>query len=238
MNDELHLFRGKPYILNSWLEINQPTLGEICDFGEQTYFESVVGLTATPSDYQVPLDDQGIDFQTLDDFDLFLSIYREFTSARTKLLFGQVDISKFQIARDDNFFLIEPENGWIIDKDVYTEIVQCVCKTHNRQQNREYYGNEFTRKQMIENQRRRLKRKRKPQSFTSVLKPLISFVVNSGHSMHNYETIWDITISQLYDAVLRIEKIMNIEHIYSGIYAGTVEANKIKPETLNYLGAL
>ena len=73
MNDELRLLRnaslGLEYAVNDSIKIRNPTLGEICEFGEQEYYGMATALTCNPSAYKVALHDMGIDYTTLTDFD-------------------------------------------------------------------------------------------------------------------------------------------------------------------------
>ena len=76
MIDELKLFRqsslGMEYIINDNIKIRHPTLGEICEFGEQEYYGMATALVCNPSAYKVALFDMGLDYTTISDFDFFI----------------------------------------------------------------------------------------------------------------------------------------------------------------------
>ena len=48
--DELQLYFGDDYIINDYLQITQPCIGEVVGYGESQYFSMVHTLTAIPSD--------------------------------------------------------------------------------------------------------------------------------------------------------------------------------------------
>lgn len=55
------------------LFVRIPTVGEILD-NESSYYSLISSLTASPFQYMVQLDDMGIDYTKLNDYDLF-SVY-------------------------------------------------------------------------------------------------------------------------------------------------------------------
>ena len=72
--DELKIyFRGYEYKVNDGITMISPTIGDIIEFGENEYFSTVHYLTCIPSDMMSTLWDMGIDWEELDDFDLFIS---------------------------------------------------------------------------------------------------------------------------------------------------------------------
>ena len=48
--DSLQLYFGDDYIINDYIVIHQPTIGEVVKYGEAKYFSMVHTLTAIPSD--------------------------------------------------------------------------------------------------------------------------------------------------------------------------------------------
>ena len=48
--DSLFLYFGDDYIINDSVKLSQPTIGQIVDYGESSYFSMIHTLTAIPSD--------------------------------------------------------------------------------------------------------------------------------------------------------------------------------------------
>jgi hypothetical protein len=98
-------------------------------------------------------------------------------------------------------------------------------------------GNESTRDFMIELAREDYE-KYKNQPFKSVLAPFISFVVNAKEQSYNYDTVRNLHISQLIDAVDQIQQDRSADHAINGMYAGTLDLKKINKKELKYFREL
>ena len=48
--DPLKLYFGEPYVVNKYITIFQPTIGDIIEYGEREYYSMIQTLTAIPSD--------------------------------------------------------------------------------------------------------------------------------------------------------------------------------------------
>ena len=67
--DSLFLYFGDDYVINDRIKLMQPTVGQIVDYGEQSYFSMVHTLTAIPSDMKSMLWDQmELDWTKVEDF--------------------------------------------------------------------------------------------------------------------------------------------------------------------------
>jgi hypothetical protein len=73
-------------------------LDEIVDYGEQEYFQMIYTLTSVASDYKWQLDDMGVDYTKVNDFELFYSmLIKRYSQDKTSILFGDLDFTKFGI---------------------------------------------------------------------------------------------------------------------------------------------
>ena len=70
-----NLLYKKSYAINDFISIMIPTVGEILDC-EDEYYGLVAMLTAMPIDMMVQLDDAGIDFTSINEYELFLLLFR------------------------------------------------------------------------------------------------------------------------------------------------------------------
>ena len=86
--DELQLYFGDDYVINDYIKITQPLIGEVVDYGEAQYFSMVHTLTAIPSDMKSQLWDLGLDWTEMDDFELFMMLVQTLTPDKTSILFG------------------------------------------------------------------------------------------------------------------------------------------------------
>lgn len=61
--------------INDSISIVVPTVGEIID-DEDTYYTLVSVLTAMPIDFMVLLDEAGVDFTTINEYQMFLMLFK------------------------------------------------------------------------------------------------------------------------------------------------------------------
>ena len=132
-NDELKIYRGEDFVVSKYIRIHQPTLNEICDFGEQEYYSMIYNLTATPQSLKVQLWDMAIDYTEITPYELFYQmLYKIFPQEKTSIIFGDLDFTKFQVMQrkdDESILLYQEINGEsvIIDEYTYNMIVNYIC---------------------------------------------------------------------------------------------------------------
>ena len=98
--DYLKMYFGEPIEINQWITLYQPTINDILQIGENTYFQVVNVLTAIPSDMKPQLWDMGICWEDIDDFTLFSMCAPTLSIDETRMLFGDLDFSKFRIGEN------------------------------------------------------------------------------------------------------------------------------------------
>jgi hypothetical protein len=70
--DDLKIYRGSDIRITNKIVVTQPTIDQIIEFGEKRYFSAVHCLTGVGADFKWQLlDYYGIDYTTIDDFELF-----------------------------------------------------------------------------------------------------------------------------------------------------------------------
>lgn len=244
--DELKIYGGKSYYINDDISIKQPKLGKIKKYGERKYFNMVHTLCSVGADLKWQLDDIGIDYTKISDYELFYSVLaRGYSKKDTKILFGNVlDFSQMNIVHDDNIddnVMIQVlDNGKQIriDKYVYSFIVNILRKMHKIKRNDELPGNEMTRQILIDDAKEEYEEnKNKPSK--SYLLPLISTMVNSEGFKRDDTTVFDMKIRAFMDSVSRVSKIKSAELLLQSGYSGFgIDLKKIDKEALNYMGEL
>ena len=86
------------------LSIRIPTVGEILE-NEQNYYNIISSLTASPYQYMVQLNDVfHIDYTTITDYDLFKMLFSAYLQSDLSIIFGDLNISDFQISKHDDLF--------------------------------------------------------------------------------------------------------------------------------------
>ena len=84
--DELKIYRGSDIPITDKIVVTQPTIDQIIEFGEKRYFGAVHCLTGVGADFKWQLwDYYGIDYTTIDDFELFKKMLWQGLSSRKYL---------------------------------------------------------------------------------------------------------------------------------------------------------
>lgn len=231
-----NLLYKKQLPVNKHISIYVPTVGEILS-DEDDYNDLVSRFTAMPIDYMVALDDKGIDFSKLDDYTLFLMMFKSLKDRDTSLIFGDLDLSKFEYAiSEDNGqpIILDPESDIRIDRAIHGLIADTLRKLHHLEKNNRKPGNEEARKFMIDRARRKMKRNQN-RIQNSQLESLIIAMVNTEQYKYDFEGTLELSIYQFNESVRQIIKKVDYDNIMYGIYAGTVNAKELNLDDLNWL---
>lgn len=233
--DPLQLYMGYNYSINDKIVIKQPTMRDITDMGEQKYFSMVHTLTANPTSMKVQLDSVGIDWNEIEDFDLFMMLAPNLEKEQTSILLGDLDLSALKPYRNHengDIVLADPENDIIIDKLIYQRIVDYIRKMHNIKAEVKHAKNKFTKKAMIEYDRQQMQANA-AKEYKSYFVPVISTLQCKMGWTKGY--ILDMGIVEYFEIVARMQLINNADHLLSGVYAGTVDIKKLDKKSLNYM---
>lgn len=237
-NDELKIYRGDDYIINDKIIIHQPTLNEICDFGDNKYFSVVHIITSIPVDYILDLEEKNIKYENISDYEMFLYLYKSINKEESYLLFKDLDFSKFEICtniQNNQVILYDKENDIVIDKYIYQVIVDYLRKSHGLHRNNVICGNLAMREVLLEEAEVRRHRK---NDNKSILKPLISSMINTKEFKYGHNEIWNMKINAFIDSISRISLIKNYEQTMQGLYSGCLDYKHINKTNLNWMKEL
>lgn len=244
IKDELALFRGEDYIIKQGIVIHQPTLDEICRYGEREYFTLIQLLTCVPADFKWQLDEAGVDYTTVNDFELFHTwLFPQLSSFDTSILFGDTDFSNFHAFVKDtqesaDITLYNADKDITIDEFTYLLIVEIIRKIHGMKRNDELPGNETTKRILIEDAKEEYMRN-KNREFHSQLLNHISAMINSQEFKYNYDTVWNLKIYAFLDSIKRILKIRNSQLLMQSGYSGFgINLKEVDNKQLDWLGQL
>lgn len=224
------------YPINDKIHIMIPTVDEVLE-NEDSYYGQVSLLTAMPIDMMLELDDIGIDYTTINDYDLFLLMFNQLRSDDTSLIFGDLDLSKFEFAENKEngrIVLYDSENDIVIDRGIQGQIAATLRKIHHLEKNRRKPANEEVKKYMLERARAKRKRKR-PKTDFSQLESLIIAMVNTEQFKYGFGDVKNLTIYQFNESVRQIIHKVDYEHRMHGIYSGTIDPKNLNKKELNWL---
>lgn len=243
--DDLKIYRGADLEIAKGIIIHQPTLGEICDFGEKRFWSVVNIICATPTDYKYFLSLSNIDWNTFDDFMLFLLMYKNISDDDLSIIFREgFSLSSFdirQLKENDEIVLYNEKTDSIIDKLVYTKLTDYLRKSLGLKKNEEKAGNEETKQVLLEDAKYEYEYNLKhPPKQSSVLRSLISTMINVPEFKYGHNEVWNMKISAFMDSVNRFSAIKDTDHHMLGIYTGNIDPKEIKnrDKVLNYFKEL
>ena len=210
------------------LSIRIPTVGEILE-DEDKYYEIVSSLTATPFQYMVQLDDMGIDYTQITDYQLFMMLFPMYAKSDLSLLFSDLDTSDFGIyinQQDNSQVIYSPNNNIIINELIYNDLADTIRKINLFEKVKSKPGNESARKYLLEKERKKQKRNaKKPKE--PYLEKLVIALVNTSEFPYNYETCMDLSIYKFNQSFKQIQQKITFDNTMIGVYAGTVDTSKM-----------
>lgn len=232
----INMLYQRQYAINDSIHIIIPTVGEILD-NEDAYYNLVSVVTAMPIDLMVQLDDAGIDFTSINEYELFLLMFEGLKLQDTHLLFGDLDLTKFKF--DENpqngmLTLYDEENDIRIDRAIHGYIASVLRKIHHLEKNRRKPANAEAKEYMLKRARDKLKR-RKNRKEDSQLESLIVALVNTEQFKYDFEGTRELSIYQFNESVRQIVKKVDYDNRMYGVYAGTINPKEFSQDDLNWL---
>lgn len=185
----------------------------------------------------VQLDDAGIDFTKINDYELFCLLLPRLKELDTHLLFGELDIRNIQTAvdeRDGKLLLVDPETDLRIDRVVHNQICNQLRKMLHITKDVKTPGNDEAKRYMIERARRKQRRlnKKKPESQ---IENYVIALVNTEQFPYNYESVRNISILQFYASLNQIVHKIKYDNTMVGFYAGTIKLEDIKMDDRTWI---
>jgi len=218
------------------IKIMIPTVHEVLE-QEDNYYGIVYTVTAAPYDMMVQLDDAGIDFTQINDYELFLLMFGSLRESDTSLVFGDLDLTKFlPVINPQNQLVVlrDPESGSVIDRAIHGQICRVLRDIHHLKKNNRKPANNAAKKYLLERARKKLKRRRNSVD-ASQLEQLIVSLVNTEQSPYDFASVQNLTIYQFNESVQQIVRKINFDNRMHGIYAGTVSTKNMNSDDLNWL---
>lgn len=213
-----------------------PTVGEILEC-EDEYYDQVFMLTAMPIDMMVQLDDAGVDFSQINEYELFIMLFEGLKQRDTSMILGSLDLSGFQPAineQNGTIVLRDEVNGICIDRAIHGQIAATLRKIHHLEKNIRKPGNGEARDFMIRRAREKLRRK-KNRTTDSELESLIVAMVNTEQFRYGFEGVKDLTIYQFNESVHQVINKIDYDNRMHGVYSGTVSVKDLSQDDLNWL---
>ena len=212
-----------------------PTIKQIVEFGEQQYYSVVHTLAATPSDFKAPLWDMKLDWEEITDFQFFIMLTQSLPQDKTKLLLGDVDLSKMKLyphpENEDEVILADKENGFVIDEYIYLKMAEYIRQMHGLKKNVEHAKNKRTKRALLEYDRQ-LRESRSDSEYKSFLFPLVtSLKVKMGYTL---DYIGQMHIVEFMNDINRLNIIRSADALLGATYSGFCDTSKIDKKQMDW----
>ena len=217
------------------IKIHQPTIQEIIDYGETEFWNTAYLLTANPTSMRLALWDSGVDWNKINDFDLFINLVKDLPVELTSIFFGDLDFSKFFIIKKDEveedkspYVMVYSPNSKIqIDENLYIEIVQHLRVMLDIHPKKQKAKNKITKELIIEEERDKnriatLNAKKSPIK-KSLLFSFISSALNHPGFKYKKNELRDVGILEFMDSIKRIHVYEEVTSLMTGMYMGMVD---------------
>lgn len=215
-----------------------PRVGEVFD-NEDEYYKLASLLTATPFDMMVQLNDMGIDFTEISDFELFCILFSQIQRMDTHLVFGDLDLSGLRFAvnkKNNNVLLWDRKQAIVIDEAIYYKIGQAIREINffEASGKKRIPANKEAKDYLLE--RTRLKQQRALlKQRKSHLEGLILAMVNTPEYKYDFDSTRELSIFQFNASARQVVKKIDYDNTMIGYYAGTINAKELSPDQLTWL---
>ena len=228
MENKKSLLNATSVDITDKLSLRIPTVGEILE-DEDSYYNITSSLTASPFQYMVQLDDMGIDYTTITDYELFMMLFPMYAKSDLSIVFGDLDTSDFDVyinQQDDTKFIYSPKNNIIIDELIYNDLTDTIRKINLFEKVKSKPGNESAKKYLLEKERKKQKRNAK-KKHEPYLEKLVIALVNTSEFPYNYDSCMDLSIYKFNQSLKQIQHKIAFDNTMVGVYAGTVDTSKM-----------
>lgn len=241
--DLLKLYFGEDYIVNDRITIHQPSIQNIIDIGETNFYATIAPFTTNPTAFRVQLDDLGIDWNDITDFELFALLIKTISLNNTKIFFDDIDFHSFDLVAKN----IETENGieqipilysekhdMEIDEETYLKIRKYLCYMFNVTLEEEHVKSKSLRKEILAKARAD-NAKRLAEQKSSSLVEMISFALNHPGFKYKKNELRDICYIEFIDSIKRLQIYESTRALMQGNYSGFCDTSKIPEEMFNFM---
>lgn len=247
--DKLQLYFREPYIVDlpdarGKIVLKQPSIGDVVRIGEEKFYKTLSPFITNTTSHRLMLwgdgDKPNIDWNEFSDFELFTALI---TGADYDVykIFLDIDLSKFErVGKDVNdkqvLTLYSEELDTEISEEVYFHISQYLRTVFNSFPDEKITKNDTLKHWYIDKDRREQAiEKEKVKESSSALLPVISAYLNHPGTKYKSEELKNIGMYEFWDGVQRLQIYEQATACMKGLYSGTVDGSKIKPENYNFM---
>lgn len=249
--DKLKLFFGDPYVIDlegcdGAITVKQPTIGDIVELGEKRYYTTLNCFVTNTTGFRLQLWDQGIDWNNLSDFELFIMLVSTADPEIYHTFLPDVNFEKFGVFQkqipdgEPIKVLYDIENKIEINEQVYFHLSQYLRNVFNIFPEEKMTKDNTLKKWFIQKDRSAIENAKYKTSKDEDggLLPLISACCNHPGFKYKSSELKQLGIFQFYDSVKRLQVYESTTALQKGMYSGFVDSKGIKAEDYNFMRAI
>lgn len=230
-HNDLRLLAGLPIDIEGVGSLHPLRIKEVAHIGEKQYNRYLSALTINSEEVIENLD-EAWEYET---FDIVVAMcmqdgdFKEIVLAALRLFFCE---NKIEFVDEMGlFFLGDVTEQRVIHKENYeaiknTLLLQNYIPLHVKPN----FGNERAKELYV-----RIRRNKKMYSSSQEDGSRLFSVISSiSWKSRIGLSVWDLTIYQLFDAYYRLSVVDQYEHTMQGIYAGTIDGQKVRQKELDW----
>ena len=248
--DQLQMFCGQPYVIDledtpGKVVVYSPTMGDIINIGEKKFYQTLNVFVCNTTQYRAMLWDLKIDWNEFPDFYLFIMLLSQADKEVTKLLFGDLDFSKFEQTykrKDEDspeeLILWDAEDEIEINADVHNHFSQYLRAMFALNVEEKITTDNTLKSWYITKDKRAMdnaEKLKKNEEKTSNLQTVISSLINHPGFKYKLSELKNVGVAEFYDSVKRLQVYEQSTALMKGMYSGFIDGSKLKPEDYNFM---
>lgn len=239
--DKLKLYFRQPIVINAYKEMGlndivllQPSIGDIVKVSEPLFYSTLNVFTTNPTANRLLLWNEGIDWNDLTDYGLFVMFFNRINPEISKLIFQDVDFTCFKcLKKNDNVLFYNEKQNIVIDENIYNIISLYFRTMFNAFPKTEKTVDAVAKEWIIEEEL--INATIKKDDDKSSLFSLISTCVNHPGFKYKSSELINVGIFEFMDSVKRLQIYESATAVMKGMYSGFVDAKKIDKEAYNFM---
>jgi hypothetical protein len=247
--DKLKLYFGEPFTIHTPskdITVYQPTIGDIMELGEEKFYSVASVFIANSTMYRLQLWDLGVDWNDVSDFQIFSMLVTNLPLDDTRILFGDIDFTTFdlyskQLLSEDEdekditeTILYSPFHDIEINETVHAQMSLYIRTMLNIFPKVEKAKGKTTKQWIIDEERQKQKMN-KNKEYSSNLLPLISGCLNHAGFKYKKSELKEVGIIEFMDSVQRLQIYESTTALLRGAYSGFMDTSKVNKEEFNFM---
>jgi hypothetical protein len=248
--DKLKMYFGEDYEVIPNIVISQPTIGDILEIGEETFYRSLTPFLYNSTSIRLALWENKVDWCKIKDIEVFSILIPTVEKEPLKLLFKDIEFYDFRLIKLNDIFqalgidtveedennpklcLFSASQNIIIPEDDYMTIAEYIREMMNIHPKVEKAKGKTAKKWMIDEDKMNLANQNNKE--TSTLLPLISTCINHPGFKYKLNELKEVGICQFMDSVKRLQIYEGTKSLNSGLYSGFADLSKVPKDNFNF----